>query len=488
MSTIKITNLTFAYDGSHDNIYENASFQIDTDWKLGFIGRNGRGKTTLFRLMMNQYEYRGTILSPVPFDLFPYEVTDSSQLTADILYAHRPECESWMLERELSLIGTDPEILRRPFGTLSCGERTKAQLAVLFACENRFLLIDEPTNHLDTEARAAVARYLAGKRGFILISHDRTLLDGCVDHILSLNRSDIEIRQGNFSDWYRDKLQKDQNETERNAALKKEIARLTETAREKAAWSDKQEAAKIGSHTFDRGHAGHLAAKMMKHAKAIERRTEQHIEEKKTLLKNIEETESLQIHPLRFHTERLAEFSDIRIFYGEKTVLRGVSFAIRRGDRIALAGKNGCGKSSLLKLLCGEEIPFSGKLTKPAGLKISYVRQDTAGLSGSLTDYAKACGIDGVLFFAILRKLDFERVQFDKNIENYSEGQKKKVMLARSLCEEAHLYIWDEPLNYIDVFSRIQIEELLERFHPTMLFVEHDAAFREKLATETIFL
>ena len=118
MSTIKITNLTFAYDGSHDNIYENASFQIDTDWKLGFIGRNGRGKTTLFRLMMNRYEYRGTILSPVPFDLFPYEAADSSQLTPDILYAHRPECESWMLERELSLIGTDPEILRRPFGTL----------------------------------------------------------------------------------------------------------------------------------------------------------------------------------------------------------------------------------------------------------------------------------------------------------------------------------------------------------------------------------
>lgn len=116
MSTIKITNLTFAYDGSCNNIYENANFQIDTDWKLGFIGRNGRGKTTLFRLMMNQYEYHGTILSPVPFDLFPYEVTDPSQLTADILYAHHPECESWMLERELSLIDTDAEILWRPFG------------------------------------------------------------------------------------------------------------------------------------------------------------------------------------------------------------------------------------------------------------------------------------------------------------------------------------------------------------------------------------
>ncbi len=118
-----------------------------------------------------------------------------------------------------------------------------------------------------------------------------------------------------------------------------------------------------------------------------------------------------------------------------------------------------------------------------SGLKISYVPQGTSGLSGTLDDYAAARSIDATLFKAILRKLDFARIQFEKRIEDYSDGQKKKVLIAASLCEEAHLYIWDEPLNYIDVISRMQIEDLLLTYKPTMLFVEHDNAFCENVAT-----
>ncbi|MEG0541535.1 MAG: ATP-binding cassette domain-containing protein, partial [Angelakisella sp.] len=105
-----------------------------------------------------------------------------------------------------------------------------------------------------------------------------------------------------------------------------------------------------------------------------------------------------------------------------------------------------------------------------------------------LTDYAMQCDIDESLFKAILRKLDFSRIQFEKDMENYSGGQKKKVLIARSLCEHAHLYIWDEPLNFIDVFSRMQIEELLKQFSPTMLFVEHDRAFCETICSEVVRL
>ncbi len=126
MSAIKITNLTFAYDGSHDDIYKNASSQIDTSWKRCFIGRNGRGKTPLFHKMMDRFDYHGTDSTRVRLQVFPYEMADPSQLPVDILYAHHPGCEIWMLEHELSLIDTDPEILRRPFDTLSGGEHTKA--------------------------------------------------------------------------------------------------------------------------------------------------------------------------------------------------------------------------------------------------------------------------------------------------------------------------------------------------------------------------
>ena len=107
---------------------------------------------------------------------------------------------------------------------------------------------------------------------------------------------------------------------------------------------------------------------------------------------------------------------------------------------------------------------------------------------GSLEEYEQRCGIDPSLFRTILRKLDFARVQFEKDIGDYSAGQKKKVLLARSLCEQAHLYIWDEPLNYIDVLSRIQIEELIKEYRPTLLFVEHDRAFCDNIATKRIML
>ena len=159
---------------------------------------------------------------------------------------------------------------------------------------------------------------------------------------------------------------------------------------------------------------------------------------------------------------------------------------VRRGERVALQGGNGCGKSSVLKMVLGINTCSAGRLELASGLVISYVPQDTSGLSGTLNEFAEKEGIDRTLFLAILRKLDFARVQFEKRMEDYSEGQKKKVLIAGSLCRQAHLYIWDEPLNYIDVFSRMQIEQLIRRFKPTMLFVEHDARFVRDTATRIV--
>ena len=119
---------------------------------------------------------------------------------------------------------------------------------------------------------------------------------------------------------------------------------------------------------------------------------------------------------------------------------------------------------------------------------ISYVPQDTSRLAGLLTDFAAESQLDESLFRAILHKMNFSRVQFEKNMEDYSAGQKKKVLLAKSLCERAHLYVWDEPLNYIDVYSRMQVETLIQEFCPTMIFVEHDLAFQNAIATGKVHI
>lgn len=498
MSLISISNLTFSYEGSYDNIFENVSFQFDTDWKLGFTGRNGRGKTTFLNLLLGKYEYGGTISASVEFDYFPFAVPDPAQETWQAAQGLNPACELWRLERELNLLEVEGDALYRPFHTLSQGERTKVLLAVLFLRENSFLLIDEPTNHLDIEARQVLGQYLKRKKGFLLVSHDRQLLDDCVDHILTINRSSIEIQKGNFSSWYENKTRQDQYELAENERLKKDIRRLQAAARQSHDWADRVESVKIGFNPKQkaeqwregRDYIGEQSRRMQQRRKNLERRQQNAIEEKSALLKNLETADELKLFPQSHHKTELVQCGELALSYGEKNVCRAFDLTVRQGERIALRGRNGCGKSSVLKAIlaaAGVKLPgpptVCGELLVASGLKISYVSQDTSALSGPLDAYAAACGVEERLLKALLRKLDFSRVQFEKPMEAYSEGQKKKVLLARSLCEQAHLYIWDEPLNYVDVLSRIQIEELILRYEPTLLFVEHDAAFTEKIAT-----
>ena len=488
MSLIQVSNLTFAYEGSYDPIFENVSFQIDTNWRLGFTGRNGRGKTTFLNLLLGRFPYRGSISASVRFSYFPYEIPDKTQLAIDVVEEIYPDYQYWQLAKEMNLLQLEEEALYRPFGTLSNGEQTKLMLAVLFLKENNFLLIDEPTNHLDIQGRELVSRYLKSKKGFILVSHDRAFLDGCVDHILSINKANIEVCRGNFSTWYENKQRQDAFELSENEKLKREIRRLESTAREKASWSDRAEATKIGNHVFDRGYVGHKAEKMMARSKAIEKRQNAAIEEKSKLLKNIERSDTLKIFQTPFHTKRLASLVDVSVCYGETPVCRGITFDIQQGDRIVLQGANGSGKSSIIKLLCGEQIPHTGELRIGTGLTISYVPQDASHLRGRLSDFARESGVDESLFLAMLAKLDVSKEQMEKDMASLSAGQKKKVLLARSICQPMHLHIWDEPMNYIDVISRMQIEELLLAYQPTILFVEHDKTFCDRIATKIVRL
>ncbi len=507
MAQINVSNLTFYYDGSFDNIFENVSFSIDSNWKLGFIGRNGKGKTTFLNLLLGKYEYEGSITTSVTFDYFPYHIS-STQVAAcavDFFEDLKPGCEFWRILYELDKLEADTEIMYRPFSTLSHGERTKVMLAILFSGENEFLLIDEPTNHLDKNSREIVKQYLSGKKGFILVSHDRDLLDACIDHVLVLNRSTIEVQAGNFSCWWENKSRKDAFAEAENEKHKKEIGKLQKASDRLGRWAEKSESTKIGFDPIkepDRGkgtraYIGAKTKKMQSRVKQMEQRLEREIEEKEGLLQDIENPVALKLNPLQHYKETLITAKDYSIRYedAQEPVFENLELTIKQGDRLFLNGKNGCGKSSIIKAILSRisekegtknSIIETGILTIAPNLIVSYINQDTSFLRGSIKDFCKEKGLEESLFCAILRQLDMERVQFTKNMEDFSEGQKKKVLIAASLMTPAHLYIWDEPLNYIDVFSRMQIEQLILTYKPTMLLVEHDVRFRETIATETV--
>ncbi len=410
MACINVSNVSFCY--GNDNIFEQVTFSFDSEWKLGFIGRNGEGKTTFLRMLMKEQEYSGIITSPVSFDCFPYQLTPAQKAYpfAETCKALKPGLELWRLTAEMELLKLSAEKLYDPFITLSHTEQTKVMLALLFAGTDEFLLLDDPTSHLDMKERELVKEYLKKKKGYLLVSHDRDLLDACVDHVLILNSNTMELQEGNFSEWWENKR-------------RKEVV-------------------------------------------------------------------------LQDETSVLVEASDYGITYKDANhpVFEKLNFTIRKGERVMLRGGSGCGKSTVIKAILakvqekkdGLNFAESGTLELADGLVVSYVSKETGFLKGSMKEFSENQGISEGLLRTLLRQLDFDSLTLAKRMEEYTEAQKKKVLIAASLLKPAHLYIWDEPLDYIDIFSRMQIERLILEFEPTMLIVEQDVRFGERIATKVI--
>lgn len=480
---IELTKLTFTYDVLDAPLFEDVSLTLNDDWRLGLVGRNGRGKSTLLKLLMQELEYEGEIRTNLEFVYFPLAI-QNPEYPAFLAIDEVMPVEQWQLERECQLLGMDKAILWQPFASLSGGEQTRVMLAALFCDENRFALLDEPTNHLDISGRDQLASYLEKKKGYIVVSHDRQFLDRVTDHTLVIERSQVKLYQGNFSTYESQKQRQDQFELDQNRALKSEIARIEKSAREKVDWGLEREKPS-GNDPF--GNA--IAKRMMKRGKAIERRTNAKIEEKKSLLKNIEKIDDLTITPVTSHRNPVMRVKNLTLSYGDKVLFEPISFELHQGEQLAIVGPNGSGKTTLMNYLQigATKIVVEGEVLMPQGVSISHISQ-TATHSGTLQQFAEDHGLDYTLFLNNLRILGFTRDVFHVPIEEMSEGQKKKVELAKSLGTPAELYLWDEPLNYLDVYNQQQIEKMIQTFQPTVLFIEHDRTFVERVGTRVIEL
>ncbi|WP_179394298.1 ribosomal protection-like ABC-F family protein [Lacticaseibacillus absianus] len=495
MTTIQLDHLTFGYDGQA-LLFDNASFDLDTSWHLGLVGRNGRGKTTLLRLLLGELDAPGHLSVPVPLHYFPQPIADPTALT---LYAMQAisDAEQWQLERELNLLAVDPDVLWRPYADLSGGEQTKVRLALLFVDTAHFALIDEPTNHLDTASRQHVAAYLRRKSGFIVVSHDRDFLDAITDHTLAIDKQQITLFAGNYSVYAAEKPRQDAFERATDAKLRTDINRLRQTAREKAQWAHAREGDKHGDPhqagngaVANKGFIGARAARVMQKRKNLERRMDAEIDHKAQLLQNIETIAPLTIETRPDHHDVYVHLAALSLAYADGTPLFApVSFDVHRGDRIALVGPNGIGKSSLLlALLHRFKGTVHGTISYPQSLRMSVQRQRYEDNVGTLAALAAARQLDYQALLNNLKKLGLERSAFTTPIEHLSMGQQKKVELAQSLVTPANLLVWDEPLNYLDLYNQDQLADSLLAHQPTMLFVEHDQAFIDRVATHVIEL
>jgi lincosamide and streptogramin A transport system ATP-binding/permease protein len=489
LKPITIRNLTFAYDGQ-GNLFDHCNLDFNTDWKLGLVGRNGRGKTTFLKILQDQLPYRGTVNVDVPIAAFPLSIGGPDELAWDALSNALPTVEEWQVERELNRLQVDAGLLWQPYSTLSGGEQTKLMLAAVFAQPNCFVLLDEPTNHLDARGRSQVATYLQGQRGgFIVTSHDREFLDQVVDHIIAIERQQIVVEQGNYSSYLGQKHLRDATAIKQNQQLRQSISRLKQAQQQRQQWANNAEREKQHNSHADKGFIGAKAAKMMKKAVTMNQRVAEQIEQKKGLLNEVEVVAPLTINVQPSHHDPLLQLSHVGLNINGRQLFNDLSFAVHPHQQVALCGDNGSGKSSLLlairQCFAGQ---VTGKVEIAHGTKVSVVRQHYTGFRGDLRRFATDHGVPYSALLNMLRKLGIDRQTFNLRVEKMSMGQQKKVELARSLVEPAQLYLWDEPLNYLDLENQDQLIRLLQDVRPPLLFVEHDRHFIKAVTSQRVSL
>lgn len=525
MSKITMNKMSYYYEDFYHPVYENINLAIKTEWKLGLIGRNGRGKTTLLKLLNGELEpTSGNISIPVEMEYFPYNNECGYTITRDIIkenvgklksmedtmdtiimendearfdeYSRLQEqylemdgyeIESRML-KEMDEMQLDKALLDREFDTLSGGEKTRIMLLTLFLRKKSFVLLDEPTNHLDSEGKEAVVAYLQKKKGFIVVSHDRAFLDQVIDHVISINKKDITIEKGNYSSWKYNKDKKEEFELRTRERLEEEIAQLERSAKCSRTWADigNMQRYQFASH----GRANGVET-YMKQAKRSEVRMQDNIEQKKQLLQNYEEVKPLVMNQSNDIEEKcLIRIKELSFKYPDHTkqIIKGFNFEVHAGERIWVKGKNGAGKSTLLKILSGALL--SDAIEYAEGLQIAMVAQEPAWKTGYIKEGFQDT-IGNPVYQRFLELCDhFELPEnfLERPLETYSSGELKKINIARALAGNHHIILFDEPLNYMDTYFSEQLEKAILEYEPTIIFVEHDSYFGKAIATKIIQL
>lgn len=494
------------------NILDGLTFQIDQGERVGLLGKNGAGKTTLFRILTGELDCdegsvtigagrRLGLISQIPVYPAGYTVEDVLRTAFARLHSLAEEMER--LTERMAAGESDPAILRRygalserfetfggydvdvavnkvaaglsisaemrtqQFDSLSGGEKTRVNLGRLILEDTDILLLDEPTNHLDLHATEWLEEYIRTFHGTVVaISHDRYFLDRAVTRIIEIADGKAEFYSGNYSFYAVEKERRFQERMKQYEKEQAKIEQLTEAAEKLHLWA------------FMGNDALHKRAFSM----------EKRIERMRTTTKPTKQRKmDARFASTEFHGDEVLALRNVAKSFGDKHLFQGVSLKVEGGERIALIGDNGTGKSTLIKMIIGELYPDDGRIKTGPAVRSAYLPQvihfdhPDWNLVENMMDARRNLSAQSAR--NRLAAYDFRGEDVFKPVSVLSGGEQSRLRLCMLMDEEINFLILDEPTNHLDIDSREWVEEAVEAYDGTLLFVSHDRYFINRFAT-----
>ncbi len=509
MIELSVTNLRHGFEVGQ-NIFEDVTFQVDTGERVGLLGHNGAGKTTLFRMLCGELipdsgsislakGCRVGLISQIP--VYPEGYTVEDVLNTAFARLHEMEHQLTELAAKLSEapedkallakydaltaeyehaggydtatplnkvtagLGIPPEMRQQEFAALSGGEKTRVNLARLILEDTDLLLLDEPTNHLDLHATEWLEDYLDKFKGTVLaISHDRYFLDRVVKRIVELEEGKANFYAGNYSFYVVEKKRRFDEQLKRYEKEQAKLEQLQAAVDKLHLW------AFMGND------------KLHKRAFSMEKRMEKlRTTDKPTQRKAM----TASFGEREFHGDEVFSTVALSKSFGERTLFRDVNLVVTGGERVALLGDNGTGKSTFLKILLSEEPPTSGLVRFGPTVKVGYLPQQV------VFDHPERNLVDTMLYGCNcstqeardrLATFQFRGEDVFKTVSSLSGGEKSRLRLCMLMDEKINLLILDEPTNHLDIASREWMEGAIDGFEGCLLLVSHDRYFIDRFA------
>jgi ATP-binding cassette subfamily F protein 3 len=488
-------NLSKSYAGK--KVFENINGRVERGDRIGLIGGNGIGKSTLVKILsgeectdMGKLEVSSSvkILYIEQYPKFSENVSVYEELYKSTFNnSSNIKSPDAVTQKALNTIGLTEKFWRIEARNLSGGEKTKLMLGKVLVSDFNLLILDEPTNHLDMESCKWLEEYLEQlNKTILVISHDRFFLDKVVNKIWELTADNLKVYKGNYSKY---KIQK---ETEFKSQLKEyekqqtRIENLERAIENRKNWYASAHKT-AGQNDFYRSkakkHTSVLKAKKRELEKLEKNKTEKPKKSKspafEVINKNIIDD---KLPPILIRVENLTKS------YGTRTVFKDVFFDIKRGDKIAVIGANGTGKTTLLKIINGLDQNYDGTVSISPSVKFGYFSQEISNLdlNDTILNNLLLTGATVNEVRLLLAGLLFKGDDVNKKVANLSMGERSRVAFAKLILSGANLLILDEPTNYMDIISREKVEDVLDEYQGSILFVSHDRYFIKRIANKIL--